>query len=470
MYDLAVLFLYFLVIIAIGVLASKGTSTIDSFYLAKNKIHWSLLLISLIATETSSLTFLSLPTLGYKSSFSFLSLALGFILGRIFTAIYLVPMYMQGRYVSLYSFVGNVLGKPMERSVSFTFLVARVIGDGIRLFATSIPFVLILQTRIPVTVDTLYINIFVLFVISFVTILYTVSGGFTAVVWTDALQFLIYIASAGIAIYFLLVGQPQIKPEWFYPTEVLDFKSPYFIAYGLIGGFFLTIGSHGTDQMMVQRILATKKEADGKKVLILSGIIVFFQFALFLTIGILLKNLYITETKIGDKVFSEFIISKIPAPFLGLILAGLLASAMSTLSSTINSLSLTINVNFQFGKNVSPKKLSIFWGLILFFATVIPFLLGENSRKPLIEIALTVSGYIWGPTLGIFLLYLVSQHSKSKFLSKNLAFSSYWISLVLLIAIEQSYKFPFTLLVPIGLLCFSGVYYLFFLFKKISGR
>lgn len=414
--DLIVLVLYFVVVLWFGFKASKN-QTKSEFFLGNKNIPWYLLLLSIVATETSTLTFLSVPGVSYSSNIAFLQLAIGYILGRVFVAFVLLPTYFQSGYISIYEWIGKTFGARSERYASASFIITRVLGDGIRLFATSIPVVILIQHFFHLSIQEFWLYILVLFGIAFVTILYTVYGGFKAVVWTDALQFLVYISGGIFAFGYLLwlldkkgINELEIlrislenhKFKFFYGLEGDFFRSPYFFLNAILGGMFLSIGSHGVDQMFVQRALACKTEARAKLALIGSGVVIFFQFALFLGIGILLFVFYGNKNIHPDKVFSKFIVENIPSPLLGLLLASILASAMSTLSSSINSLSLTTLQDWKF--NFSPKLVSFLWGVVLFFSSLIPLLLSSNLSEGLVNLGLTVASFTMGPLIGLFLL------------------------------------------------------------------
>ncbi|MGV3667905.1 MAG: sodium:solute symporter [Leptospira bouyouniensis] len=474
-WDLFVLIFYFLVVFYFGFHFAKNTQKEDDFYLAKKEIHWVFLLLSLVATETSSLTFLSIPSLSYKGDFRFLEIAIGYIFGRTIVALFLLPSYFSGNTISVYEYVGNRFGKSPQKTLSFVFTISRLLGDGIRLYVSSLPIAFLME-RMGISISPEILGIIALSILSFVTIIYSVFGGFRAIVFTDVLQWIIYIFG-GIFALGLIVNQfgtttllEQIQHletlgKW--KVFVFDYNqtgdNSYFILFAIIGGAFISIGSHGTDLMLVQRVIATKNLVSGQKILIGSGIVVFFQFLLFLCIGSLLYVFYEGKSIPPDKVFSHFIISEVPSPFLGILVAAILASAMSTLSSTINSLSLTWARDWEMDKWFSPRILSLFFGVLLFFASLIPYFLVETWEKGILEMGLTIFSYTLGPSIAVFFL----AKDKQNLPISGFVFSLFFLfSIVITVAIGIGWKLSFTLLVPIGFGCLYGLVSLSRFLKK----
>lgn len=474
-WDLFVLIFYFLVVFYFGFHFAKNSQKEDDFYLAKKEIHWVFLLLSLVATETSSLTFLSIPSLSYKGDFRFLEIAIGYIFGRTIVALFLLPSYFSGNTISVYEYVGNRFGKSPQKTLSFVFTISRLLGDGIRLYVSSLPIAFLME-RMGISISPEILGIIALSILSFVTIIYSVFGGFRAIVFTDVLQWIIYIFG-GIFALGLIVNQfgtttllEQIQHletlgKW--KVFVFDYNqtgdNSYFILFAIIGGAFISIGSHGTDLMLVQRVIATKNLVSGQKILIGSGIVVFFQFLLFLCIGSLLYVFYEGKSIPPDKVFSHFIISEVPSPFLGILVAAILASAMSTLSSTINSLSLTWARDWEMDKWFSPRILSLFFGVLLFFASLIPYFLVETWEKGILEMGLTIFSYTLGPSIAVFFL----AKNKQNLPISGFVFSLFFLfSIVITVAIGIGWKLSFTLLVPIGFGCLYGLVSLSRFLKK----
>lgn len=478
--DFLVLLTYLLGITFIGLFQKGKLDSYQNFFLANKELPWQAIMLSIVATETSSLTFLSVPGMSYKNDFAFLQVAFGYILGRIFVAYLIFPLYATGKYSSIYEWVGENFGISTQKSISGVFLLSRVLADGVRLYVTSIPITFILQGYFPEYSYTT-INIFSLSLISATTILYTVSGGFRAVVITDSLQFFIYIIGGCFTLFFLLsqlrnlgytdffiTGNFQ-KFKIFHGLEGSFLQSAYFFPTAIFGGMLLSIGSHGVDQMFAQRLLACKNQKQGRYALIGSGILVFFQFLLFLVIGVLLFYFYKDNSILPDKVFSKYMVENIPSPILGLIVAAIFASAMSTLSSSINSLSLSVIVDW--GEKLfasqnqlkNSKIISIFWGGVLFLSALIPHFLSERILDSLLELGLKITSFTLGPMIGIFLLGTFYSRGKISLQPKTLI-KALFLGVLSVIAFSYFFQPGFTLVIPLGIL----IFYMYLLIFKIS--
>lgn len=463
-WDLVVLLLYFLVVFYFGFHFAKNTQKEEDFYLAKKEIHWGFLMISLVATETSSLTFLSIPSLSYKGDFRYLEIAIGYIIGRTIVALYLLPSYFSGNTISVYEYVGNRFGKSPQKTLSFVFTISRLLGDGIRLYVSSLPIAFLLE-RMGFSVSAEMLGMLALLILSVVTIVYSVFGGFRAIVFTDVLQWIIYLLGGIFALTLILfhlsetsitsqIQHLETLGKW--KVFIFDYNltgdNSYFILFAILGGAFISIGSHGTDLMLVQRVIATNNLRSGQKILIGSGIVVLFQFLLFLCIGSLLYLFYEGNLVPADKVFSHFIINEVPSPMLGILVAAILASAMSTLSSTINSLSLTWARDWEMDQWFSPRTLSLFFGILLFFASLIPYFLVETWEKGILEMGLTIFSYTLGPSIAVFFL---AKGKKNLPISGSLFSIFFLLGILITILVGIGFKLSFTLLIPIG---FGSVY------------
>ncbi|EOQ88477.1 transporter, SSS family [Leptospira yanagawae serovar Saopaulo str. Sao Paulo = ATCC 700523] len=463
-WDLLVLLLYFLVVFYFGFHFAKNTQKEEDFYLAKKEIHWGFLMISLVATETSSLTFLSIPSLSYKGDFRFLEIAIGYIIGRTIVALYLLPSYFSGNTISVYEYVGNRFGKSPQKTLSFVFTISRLLGDGIRLYVSSLPIAFLLE-RMGFSVSAEMLGMLALLILSVVTIVYSIFGGFRSIVFTDVLQWIIYLLGGIFALTLILfhlsetsitsqIQHLETLGKW--KVFIFDYNltgdNSYFILFAILGGAFISIGSHGTDLMLVQRVIATNNLRSGQKILIGSGIVVLFQFLLFLCIGSLLYLFYEGNLVPADKVFSHFIINEVPSPMLGILVAAILASAMSTLSSTINSLSLTWARDWEMDQWFSPRTLSLFFGILLFFASLIPYFLVETWEKGILEMGLTIFSYTLGPSIAVFFL---AKGKKDLPISGSLFSIFFLLGILITIFVGIGFKLSFTLLIPIG---FGSVY------------
>ncbi|EKR63823.1 transporter, SSS family [Leptospira weilii str. 2006001853] len=464
--DLIVLLLYIALVLFSGWLTSrKKDKDSSSYFLAGKEISWIALSFSIVATETSTLTFLNIPGLSYSGNLAFLGLGLGFVLGRIIVAELFIPMYYKSGFISVYEWVGIRYGKISQKTVTFLFKLTRILGDGVRMYASAIPVAILLKMFLKqysaMEIVTRNAEILSLLLISGITVLYTVQGGFRSVVWVDSIQFLIYVAG-GIFTFFYLGNllvekgfnvsdliQNAFQANKFKIFEWNDFSSAYFAPIAILGGILLTLGTHGVDQMFVQRVLACRSESDAKKAMIFSGVFVFFQFVLFLSIGILLYFYYEGFVIPQDKVFSKFIMEEVPSPITGFLLAAILASAMSTLSSSINSLSLTTKVDLgidRFGSGT----LSLFWGTILLLSSLLPLFL-TTGKTGLVELGLSIASYTVGPIIAIFLSGKIRRFSYMQNLKDSFASLSIGLTPVLTLIFGKWTGFGFTLLVPFGI-------------------
>ncbi|MDF3821046.1 sodium:solute symporter [Leptospira sp. 96542] len=474
-FDGIVLIIYFVFVFYIGFRFAKKSSSESDFYLAKKEIHWFYLMLSLVATETSSLTFLSVPSLSMKTDYRFLEIGIGYILGRTIVAFFLLPSYFSGNTISIYEYIGQKFGVSSQKSVSFIFTISRLLGDGIRLYVSSLPIAFLLE-KIGLTYSNNSLGIAALFILSSATITYSVVGGFRAIVFTDVLQWFIYIFGGIFSIFLLLQSLGGFEKEFLFSLERLfelgkfsvfqteyftDSDNSYFVLYAVLGGAFISIGSHGTDLMLVQRVIATNNLKNARKILIGSGLVVLLQFFVFLGIGSLLFLFYENQNIAPDKAFSQYIIQNVPSPILGLLVSAVLASAMSTLSSTINSLSLTWARDWGFDRFFSPKTLSFLFGLVLFVSSLIPYFLAKDWEKGILEVGLTIFSYTLGSTIAVFVL--AKRKTTTKIPDKLFA-CLFLLSIVILVCIGANFKIPFTLIIPLG---FSILLFSFFFFQSL---
>ena len=335
--DYAIIIIYLIGIAALGKISGGKQKTVKDYFIGSQQVPWWAISFSIVAAETSTLTFISIPGLAYLTNLNFLQLTFGYLIGRIIVAVFFLPAYYNGELSTAYAYLENRFGKKTRSLASIVFLFTRTASDGVRLFATAIPLYLMIEIS----------PIFAIIIIAFVALLYTFTGGLKGVIWVDAVQMLIYIGGAVLAIIFLINSIPgniiQIlsSKELIAKLSVFNlgfdngfigfFSQPYTLLSGLIGGAFLSMSSHGTDQLIVQRLLASKNLAESKKAIITTGIIIIFQFALFLIVGALLFAYYGHLDIKSDEIFVKFIIEVLPSGVKGIIIAGLFAAALSTL-------------------------------------------------------------------------------------------------------------------------------------------
>lgn len=418
--DWAVLLLYLAGTTALGVWLGRGQKDARDYFVAGGRIPWWAVLFSIVATETSALTFISIPGLAYLGNFTFLQIATGYLIGRIVVAYTLLPRYVEGELVTAYALLEQRFGAHARRFASVTFMVTRAFGDSVRVFATAIPVALILGPAVPAE----YATPVAILALGATTLVYTYHGGMRAVVWTDVIQTFVYIGGGLGALYLIGAGVeggwPAIleragaagKLQVFDPYIGLD--RPHTILAGLLGGAFLSMASHGADQIIVQRLLTSGSLRDARRALIGSGIAVIAQFALFLLIGIGLWVFY--EARVfpaPDKIFPTFIIQEMPPVMTGIVIAAILAAAMSTVSGSLNSLAAATThdlwVPLRGGMADGPallrvsKRFTLFWAAVLIGGA----LLYSAEGTPVVVIALSIASFTYGGLLGGFFLALL---------------------------------------------------------------
>ena len=429
--DYAVILIYLAGVAAFGIKAGgKQTSTTD-YFLGGRDMPWWAVCFSVVATETSTLTVIGIPAVAYGGALTFLQLTFGYMIGRVIVSALFLPRYYRGNLSTAYAFLGERYGDGMRGTASLTFLVTRLLADGVRLFATAIPLKVIADSA---GVEMSYFQIIAL--IGVVTIIYTYIGGIKAVVWMDVVQMLVYIGGAIGAVVVLLGRVPD---GWWAEavaagkTNTVDLglgqslsmwlTQPYTFLTAVVGGAIFTMASHGTDQLIVQRLLTCRNLRDSQKALIGSGIIVFVQFALFLSVGLLLWSRYggasVAELGLtrGDEIFPKFIIEGLPPGVSGLLLAGIIAAAMSTLSSSLNSLASSSMLDLYErirGRVIEGSRaltvsrlLTLVWGVVfIFFANLF-----QDQENPVVELGLAIASFTYGGLLGVFLLGLVARRT-----------------------------------------------------------
>lgn len=418
-FDIAVLVLYMGGTTALGVWLGRGQKTARDYFVASQAIPWWAILFSVVATETSALTFISIPGLAYLGDFSFVQVVLGYIVGRIVVAYVLLPRYFQGELVTAYALLERRFGLTTRRFASITFMVTRAFGDSVRVFATAIPVALIIGPAVPAE----YVTPISILILGAFTLVYTYEGGMRAVVWTDVLQTLVYLMGGVAAVWLIGNG---VEGGW---SAIMaraagegklrvfdlstDISKPHTLWAGVIGGGFLSMASHGADQLIVQRLLASSSLRDARRSLIGSGFAVLAQFALFLFIGIGLYAYYEARTfPKPDEIFPTFIIEVMPPGMTGLVVAAILAAAMSTVSGSLNSLSAATTHDIYLpltGRKVDDpavfragKLFTLVWAAILIGGA----LMYKNQGTPVVVVALSIASFTYGGLLGAFALGL----------------------------------------------------------------
>lgn len=420
--DSLIVVIYTLIVLGFGLWVGRGRQSSADYFLGNRSLPWGALLLSIVATETSTVTFLSIPGIAAAAggNLTFLQITFGYIAGRLFVVFVLLPLYFRGKAFTAYEILESRFGQASRRTVSTLFLLTRNAGDSLRLFLTA----LVLQLAVGIDLTTSVIAI------GGVTLVYTFVGGAKSVIWNDCVQFVIYIIGAVVAGVILVDvipgGFAQIVETATVADKlrVLDFdtslvKPSMTFWAGLAGGAFLTAATHGTDQLMVQRYLSARRQSDAALALGLSGFIVLLQFALFLLLGIGLAVMYGATAGSGagqdlqpDQLFASFLIDYLPTGLLGLALAAVFAAAMSTLSSSLNSsaavfindiyLPLRGEILDQAAQVRASRVATVLFGLLQTGLAILYGYLGTGEST--VANVLKISGFATGPVLGLYLL------------------------------------------------------------------
>ena len=418
--DALVLVAYLAGTTALGLYLGRRQRSAKDYFVADRAIPWWAVLFSVVASETSALTFISIPGLAYIGNLGFLQVVAGYIIGRIVIAFTLLPRYYEGELVTAYALLEQRFGLATRRFTSIVFMFTRAIADSVRVFATAIPVALILAGTLPRE----YLMPMAILILGLLTVIYTYKGGMRAVVWTELIQAGVYVLG-GISAAILLGS--SVDGGWsaifdqasqVNKLQVIDLYTgldrPHTVLAGLLGGSFLAMASHGADQLIVQRLLSARSLRDAQKALIGSGFVVFAQFTLFLLVGIGLWVFYQGRTfATPDAIFPTFIIERMPPGLLGLILAAIVAATMSTHSATINSLAAasTHDIYLPLTKRRADdprtlrvgKLFALAWGVVLTGGA----LLYPEQGTPVVVIALSIASYTYGGLLGGFFLGLL---------------------------------------------------------------
>ncbi len=422
--DYGILIFYLIGVTILGSWFGKYQKDTRDYFLGSRNLPWWAVCFSVVATETSTLTFISIPGIAYVSNLNFLQLTFGYLLGRIIVSFIFLPAYYKGELATAYEFLGIRFGLRMRNFSSVIFQITRLLADGVRLFATAIPLSVITGWSYPVSIA----------VIGVLTVIYTYLGGIRAVVWIDVIQMIIYLGGAIVAGIFLLnhwphgwqdivaAAQPENKFQLFnfeWGNNWREFfQGGYNFITSLVGGMFLSMASHGTDQLIVQRLLTCNNLKQSQKALVTSGVLVMLQFALFLTLGLMLYAFYHGQpvgegtgfVTSSDEIFPKFIVEALPPGLSGLIIAGIFAAAMSTLSGSMNSLASSSVLDIyktRFGRGNAPRKdlfisrlMTAVWGFIFIGGAM----LFKDKTNPVVELGLEIASFTYGGLLGTFLL------------------------------------------------------------------
>jgi SSS family solute:Na+ symporter len=417
--DLAIIALYLAGITLFGLRFRKKQRTLRDYFLADRNIPWWAIALSIVAAETSTLTIIGIPGLAYDTDFTFLQVVMGYVVGRVIISFVLLPHYFRGDLYTAYQLIERRFGKRLRSLTAGLFLVTRAAAEGVRVYAVSIVVAIAFGTG----------EIASIAIITTLTLIYTFEGGLAAVIWTDVVQTAIYVGGTLVGLFTILHlvpgGWPAIQDlaENAGKLRVFDFTldlwKPYTFWAGLVGGTFFTLASHGTDQLIVQRLLAARNQRQSVAALVSSGIAILLQFALFLLIGVMLFEFYhVPSASFGkaDRIYPTFIVSQMPHGISGLLIAAILAAAMSNLSAALNSLSSTSIIDFYLQRHPQTDErrkirlsriATLFWALLLFGLAV----LSLHKVGRVIEVGLQIASVAYGALLGVFLLGVLTRRA-----------------------------------------------------------
>ncbi len=417
--DLAILVAYLVGITLFGIRFRRGQQNIRDYFLGGRAAPWWALAFSIVATETSTLTIIGTPALAFAGNLGFLQLVFGYLVGRVVLTILFLPHFFRGEFYTAYQLIEKRFGPRMKSIAAGTFLVTRALGEGVRIAAIAkvVSVAFGTETRLSVAL------------VMGLTLLYTFEGGMKAVIWTDVVQLLLYLTGSVTAFVLLLHRVPggwaevvQVAAAAGGKLRIFDFTFSLTRTYtfwsGVLGGTFLTMASHGTDQSIVQRILAARSERQGKAALLTSGGIVLVQFTLFLVLGVMLYAFHQHAPLIGaggdpDRIFPEFVVREMPAGLKGLVLAAIGAVAMSNASGSLNSMAASSVVDLlrRRGREADPASvlrlsrwMTLAWGLVL-------LVLGMVRWGLVLEAGLTIISITFGSLLGLFLLGFLNRRA-----------------------------------------------------------
>ena len=427
--DIVVIAVYLAGVTLFGLRFRSKQRTLKDYFLADKTIPWWAISLSIVAAETSTLTVISVPGLAYDKDFRFLQLVVGYLIGRAIVSFLFIPQYFRGELVTAYQLIERRFGQRLRSLTAGIFLITRAAAEGVRVFAVAIVVRVALGSVLSGLTDYQR-DVSSIAIVTLLTLVYTFEGGMAAVIWTDVIQLTIYIAGTIVGFFTILHLVPggwqtiQSVAGHADKFRMIDISwnltSNYTLWSGVIGGAFLTTASHGTDQLIVQRLLSARSQRESQTALLSSGVAIFFQFALFLLIGAMLFVYYrvfppaqaFTRT---DTIFPTFVVTRMPHGISGLLISAILAAAMSNLSAALNSLSSTTIVDFyiRFAPRSTEErrvKLSriatIAWGIMLFALA----LLARNGGKVL-EMGLSIASVAYGSLLGVFLLGVLTKRA-----------------------------------------------------------
>lgn len=402
-----------MVTLGVGLWVSRRQATAGDYFLGARDLPAWAILLSIVATETSALTVISVPGVAARGDLTFLQLPIGYLIGRIGVALWLLPGYFRGEQETAYARLESSFGPVTRRAASGIFLVTRALGDGVRVYASAIPLAVLTGWNIPLSILAM----------SVVTLAYTWHGGLKAVVWVDVIQLVVYVAG-GVAAFAIaadmaggtgaVLSHAAAAGKLRFIDPTLSFTSTYTLLGAIVGGGMLSAASHGTDHLIVQRLLASRGLPEARRALVGSGVVVLLQFALFLLIGTALWAANLAPENLpADQLFSRFVVEHLPTGLAGLVVAAILAAAMSTQSSAINALasSVTHDLYASWTGERDPVRLlhvgrlwTVGWGVLITGAALAFNAIAGGGQGSVVVFALSIASITYGGLLGAYLL------------------------------------------------------------------
>jgi len=460
--DLAIIALYLMGITLFGLRFRKRQRSLRDYFLAGRDIPWWAIALSIVAAETSTLTIISIPGLAYDTNLTFLQVVMGYLVGRVVISFVLLPHYFRGDLYTAYELIERRFGRGLRSMTAGLFLLTRAAAEGVRVYAVSIVVSIALGTG----------EIASIAIITALTLIYTFEGGLAAVIWTDVIQTVIYVGGTLVGLTTILHLVPggwsaiHTAAAGAGKLQVFDFRANFWLPYtfwaGLIGGTAFITASHGTDQLIVQRLLAARSQKQSAVALLSSGVAILFQFALFLIVGVMLWAYYRVPSAIfgkPDRIYPTFIVSQMPHGISGLLIAAILAAAMSNLSAALNSLSSSTIMDFVLRLRPQTDErmrmrlsrlATFYWAMVLFGLAV----LALQKVGRVVEVGLQIASVAYGALLGVFLLGVLTRRANQRGAMVGMMFG-FSVGLYL----WQWTHVPWTWWVPLGTVVTFGIGY-----------
>jgi solute:Na+ symporter, SSS family len=461
--DIAVIAAYLAGVTLFGSQFRKRQGSLKSYFLAGRTIPWWAIALSIAAAETSTLTIISVPGMAYETNFAFFQLVLGYMVGRIVICVVLIPQYLRGDLVTAYQLIERRFGNRLRTMTAGLFLVMRAAAEGVRVLAIAIVVGIALSSLLA-GFDPLARDVIAIGIVTALTLIYSLKGGMEAVIWTDVVQLCIYVAGTIVGLFTILHLLPGGWQAAYTMASAagkfhtFDFSWHFYTTYtfwsGIIGGAFLTTATHGTDQLFVQRLLSSKSAFQARAALLGSGVIILFQFSLFLFIGAMLYVFYrLSPPEVAfarsDTIFPTFVVTRMPHGISGLLISAILAAAMSNLGGSLYSLSSTSMVDFylRFKPEISDQRrvylsrlFTVGWGLVLFILAIV-----ARGGGKVLEVGLAIASVAYGCLLGVFLLGVLTKKA-----SESGAMVGMLCGFILNLYLWRFTKVPFTWYVVLG--------------------